>query len=209
MAAALGLSLAAAARAEPPTPVGGEFQINAYTTGEQTRPSAAVEPDGDFVVVWQSFGSGGSDNDGSSIQGQRYAADGDPVGGQFQVNSYTTGFQISPAAAVDVDGRAIVVWQSAGSDGTDNDNSIQGQRYASDLKARAAEIVDQTRRNHRPVLLTRRGRGVAVLMDVEDYQRLADRVAFVDAVEEGARSAGEGNLHPNEEAMRILDSFGE
>ncbi len=50
---------------------------------------------------------------------------------------------------------------------------------------------------------------IAVLMDVEDYQRLADRVAFVDAVEAGARSAGEGNLHPNEEAMRILDSFGE
>ncbi len=82
-------------------------------------------------------------------------------------------------------------------------------RPISDLKLRAAEIVNQTRRNHRPVLLTRRGRGVAVLMDVEDYQRLADRVAFVDAVEAGARSAGEGNLHPNEEAMRILDSFGE
>ncbi len=59
------------------------------------------------------------------------------------------------------------------------------------------------------MLLTRRGRGVAVLLDVEEYQRLLDRAAFVDAVEAGARSARDGNLHPNEEAMRILDSFGE
>ena len=82
-------------------------------------------------------------------------------------------------------------------------------RTISDLKLRAAEIVDQARRNHRPVLLTRRGRGVAVLLDVEDYQLLADRAAFIDAVESGARSARAGDLHPNEEAMRILDSFGE
>lgn len=79
----------------------------------------------------------------------------------------------------------------------------------SDLELRAAEIVDQARRNHRPVLLTRSGRGVAVLLDVEDYERLADRVTFIDAVEAGARSARNGNLHPNEEAMKILDSFGE
>lgn len=82
-------------------------------------------------------------------------------------------------------------------------------RPISDLKLRAAEIVDQTRRTQRPVLLTRRGRGVAVLLDVEEYQRLADRAAFIDGVEAGARSAQAGNLHPNEEAMEILDSFGE
>ncbi|MHC4925674.1 MAG: type II toxin-antitoxin system Phd/YefM family antitoxin [Planctomycetota bacterium] len=82
-------------------------------------------------------------------------------------------------------------------------------RPISDLKLRAAEVVDQARRNHRPVLLTRRGRGVAVLLDVEDYERLSDRAAFVDAVEAGARSARDDKLHSDEEAMEILDSFGE
>lgn len=82
-------------------------------------------------------------------------------------------------------------------------------RPISDLKLRAAEVVDQARRNHRPVLLTRRGRGVAVLLDVEDYERLADRAAFLEGVEAGARSAREGRLHSNEEAMKILDSFGD
>ncbi len=33
----------------------------------------AADGDGDFVVVWSSFGSSGSDSAGESIQGQRFA----------------------------------------------------------------------------------------------------------------------------------------
>ena len=54
------------------------------------------------MVVWHSVGSAGSDTDSYSIQGQRYDANGSAVGGQFQVNTYTTSFQFFPAAAVDV-----------------------------------------------------------------------------------------------------------
>ncbi|HEX9733480.1 MAG TPA: type II toxin-antitoxin system Phd/YefM family antitoxin [Thermoanaerobaculia bacterium] len=48
-------------------------------------------------------------------------------------------------------------------------------RPISDLKVRAAEIVDHARKYHRPVLLTRRGRGVAILLGVEEYETLTDR----------------------------------
>ena len=116
-----------------PVPVGGQFQINAYTQSIQTRPAISNEYDGDFVVVWQSFGSSGGDSSMESIQGQRYAADGVPVAGQFQVNTYTTSFQTSPAVALDADGDFVVVWQSYGSlDGDNSYASIQGQRYAAD-----------------------------------------------------------------------------
>jgi PHD/YefM family antitoxin component YafN of YafNO toxin-antitoxin module len=57
-------------------------------------------------------------------------------------------------------------------------------------------------------LLTRRGRGVAVLIDLEEYERLVDRAAFIDAVEKGAQAAADGDLHPQSEADRILESFG-
>jgi prevent-host-death family protein len=77
-----------------------------------------------------------------------------------------------------------------------------------ELKTRASALVDQVRRSRRPVLLTRRGRGVAVLIDLEEYERLVDRAAFIEAVEEGARAAAEGNLHSHAEAERILESFG-
>ncbi len=121
---------------------GGQFQINSYTTGHQVWPSVAVEPDGDFVVVWESGGSGGSATSGSSIQGQRYASDGTARGGEFQINSYTTYSQRWPSVAVaPVDGSFVTVWQS-GSVGTDY--SIQGQRYASDGTARGGEFQVNT-----------------------------------------------------------------
>ena len=78
-----------------------------------------------------------------------------------------------------------------------------------DLKTRASALVEQVRRSRRPVLLTRRGRSVAVLLDLEEYERLVDRAAFIDAVEKGAKAATDGNLHPHADADKILESFGE
>ncbi|MCP4658050.1 MAG: DUF11 domain-containing protein, partial [bacterium] len=123
------------------TALGGEFQVNSYTTSNQVSPSVAIDSDGDFVVVWSSPGSAGTDNDANSIQGQRYASDGTALGGEFQINSYTTNSQGGPSVAVDWDGDFVVVWYSGGSSGTDNDgNSIQGQRYASDGTANGDEF---------------------------------------------------------------------
>lgn len=118
-----------------------DIQVNSYTTGEQRGPSVALDADGDLVVAWLSSSSSGTDTDLGSIQGQRYASDGSSAGGQFQINSYTTGYQglflPTPAVvAADADGDFVVVWDSEGSDGTDTDSiSIQGQRYASDGSA--------------------------------------------------------------------------
>ncbi len=113
--------------------LGGEFQVNSYTTGEQSLPDVAMDAGGDFVAVWQSDPSLGMDPSGSNIWGQRYASDGNPLGGEFQVNSYTTSFQGSPAVAADADGDFVVVWEGYGSVGTDDsEESIQGQRYSSD-----------------------------------------------------------------------------
>ena len=115
------------------TPLGGEFQVNAYTTGEQLLPAVAVNVDGDFLVTWQSDTSPGDDSSSSSIQGQRYSASGTPLGGQFQVNAYTTGSQVRPSVTADPTGQFIASWQSSSSPGTDQSStSVQGQRFAFD-----------------------------------------------------------------------------
>ena len=41
-------------------PAGGEFRINGFTTSSQYFPSVAVDPNGDFVVAWESWGEDGS-----------------------------------------------------------------------------------------------------------------------------------------------------
>ena len=71
-------------------PLGEEFRVNSYTTETQYRPAVASHLDGSFVVVWNSRDQDGSD---WGVFAQRYDADGDPLGGEFQVNSYTTGIQ--------------------------------------------------------------------------------------------------------------------
>ncbi|MEO8275629.1 MAG: hypothetical protein ABI639_05375 [Thermoanaerobaculia bacterium] len=114
------------------TPVGVEFQVNTYTTGNQRLPAVAMSTLGSFVVVWESYGSVGNDSSLRSVQGQRYQANGLPDGAQFQVNTYTTNLQVQPNVAVDAQGNFVVAWTSTGSYGTDSATySIHAQRYDS------------------------------------------------------------------------------
>ncbi len=113
--------------------LGGELQVNTYTPNHQDRPSVAATPQGEFVVAWQSLGSSGSDSSLYSVQAQLFDSGGLPAGPQFQVNTYTTSGQASPAVAVYPDGRFMVVWDSQGSFGSDTSvRSIQARLYAAD-----------------------------------------------------------------------------
>ncbi len=127
----------------PPLPLGEQFQVNTYTTSEQWHPAVAADADGNFVLVWESAGSD-TDTDHTSILGQLYAADGSAIGGEFQVNTYTTGYQDYPAVGMASDGAFVVVWESGGqfgAPGPDGDGSgIAGRRYGSDGSAIGAEF---------------------------------------------------------------------
>jgi uncharacterized protein with GYD domain len=127
---------------------GGEFQINTYTTNDQFLPRVALDAAGDFVVVWTSNGSPGTDSSSFSIQGRRFSSSGASVGGQFQVNVYTTDSQASSAVASDAVGDFVVVWHGDGSAGTDtSDASVHARRYASDGTAVGGEIQVNTYTN--------------------------------------------------------------
>ncbi len=153
IAALLLLLVPLPAAADPsgtPEPVGEEFQVNTYTTGSQAHSAVAVDAGADFVVVWTSYGSSGSDSSGGSIQGQRYDSTGAAIAGEFQVNTYTTSRQLRPAVAAGVDGDFVVVWTSYGSSGSDSqDSSVQGQRYDSTGAAIGGEFQVNTTTSNR------------------------------------------------------------
>jgi hypothetical protein len=107
-------------------PVGGAFLVNTDTTDDQSSPSVAIAPGGGFIIAWQSNGEDGS---GYGIFAQRYDSSGNPVGSEFQVNTYTTGDQARPAVATDNGGNFTIVWESNGQDGSGF--GIYGQRYDS------------------------------------------------------------------------------
>jgi prevent-host-death family protein len=55
----------------------------------------------------------------------------------------------------------------------------------SDLKVNPGRILKRAEQAHRPVLLTSRGRGVAVVQSVADYERGEEERAFMRAVVQG------------------------
>jgi hypothetical protein len=112
-------------------PQGEEFQINTYTTSTQTNSTLARLPSGDFVIAWQSYGSGETDTSSFSIQGQSLAMDGTPLGPEFQINTYTTGRQTAPSISALSDGRLVLTWDSQGSAESDQASpSIQARFYS-------------------------------------------------------------------------------
>ena len=96
-------------------PVGSEFQVNTYTTSNQTNPAVAAGAAGNFVVVWDSYGQDGASR---GVFGQGLDSGGNPVGSEFQVNSYTTSFQDRAAVAADGLGNFVVAWMSYTQDGS-------------------------------------------------------------------------------------------
>jgi hypothetical protein len=100
----------------------GEFQVNTRPAYDQTYADIAMDANGNFVVVWSSYLQDGSSN---GIFGQRFKADGSPIGGEFQVNTTTSGNQTEPSVAMDDMGNFVVAWQSK--DG--NDWDIFAQRF--------------------------------------------------------------------------------
>ncbi len=105
-------------------PAGNEFQANAFTPANQEAPAIAVDPSGNFVVVWESYAQDGSDD---GIFGRRFGPSAFPLGSDFQVNAYTTAYQSVPKVAGDGLGSFVVVWASYGQDGSGP--GIFGRRF--------------------------------------------------------------------------------
>lgn len=66
----------------------------------------------------------------------------------------------------------------------------------SDLKANPAKIIKHVSTVHRPVLLTNRGRGVAVMQDLRDFEKAEEEQSFMRAVVKGLVDLEEGREVP-------------
>ncbi|MCC9606604.1 hypothetical protein LOC68_17030 [Blastopirellula sp. JC732] len=119
------------------TPVGDEFHVSTRILDNQSYPSVSIDNAGNFVIVWQSENQ---DGDGYGIFGQRYAADGTKIGGEFQINTYVPGTQEFPEVALDEAGNVVVVWTSHDQDG--NGQGIYSQRFRFFSDAGGPYVID-------------------------------------------------------------------
>ena len=63
-----------------------------------------------------------------------------------------------------------------------HEHEILRRRDSTDLKVNPSRVVKRATDAHRPVLLTRRGRGVAVVQSVNDYESAEEERAFMRAL---------------------------
>jgi hypothetical protein len=119
-------------------PAPDSVEINSETTNLQTTPRVARDAAGNTIVVWASVDQ---DGDGLGIFAQRYDTSGQPVGGEFQVNTEVQTDQSMPAIAMNASGTSVVVWQSMDQDG--DSWGIYGQR----LDASGAALGDEIQIN--------------------------------------------------------------
>ena len=62
----------------------------------------------------------------------------------------------------------------------------------SDLKVNPGKIVNRAKDNHRPVLVTSRGRGIAVVQGLDDYEKFEQERQFIKATAQGLMDIQEG-----------------
>ena len=62
----------------------------------------------------------------------------------------------------------------------------------SDLKINPGKVVNHAKDSHRPVLVTSRGRGIAVVQGLDDFEKAAEELDFVKAIAKGMLDIKEG-----------------
>ena len=97
----------------------------------------AADGSGNFVVAWDSLFEDGSER---GVFGTRFNSAGSPVGGEFQVNTFTTGDQIGPAVAAGAAGDFVVAWNSKYQDGSTY--GVFGQRLSNWILIDGFELGD-------------------------------------------------------------------
>ncbi len=94
---------------------GGQFQINTYTTDDQTRPVVDLDANGDFVVAWQSDTQDGNLN---GVFARRFSSAGAALTAELMVNTTTANTQQAPSVGTGNNGDFVVAWSSNAQDGS-------------------------------------------------------------------------------------------
>jgi prevent-host-death family protein len=74
----------------------------------------------------------------------------------------------------------------------------------SDLKINPGKVVSHVAETHRPILLTSRGRGVAVVQSLKDFEEEAEQRAFMKGIVKGLMDLEEGRELSLDEVRKQL-----
>lgn len=77
-------------------------------------------------------------------------------------------------------------------------------RPSSDLRNNYNEISDYCHTNREPVFLTKNGHGDLVVLSIEDYEKISDRLELYRLLDQGIKDETEGRVRPLDDAISQL-----
>ncbi|HEX4458226.1 MAG TPA: type II toxin-antitoxin system Phd/YefM family antitoxin [Polyangia bacterium] len=77
-------------------------------------------------------------------------------------------------------------------------------KAVTEIKRHATEIIAELRETRETVVITEHGRSAAVLLDIETFERLNERMAVLEGITRGERAFAEGRVVAHKEAKRRL-----
>lgn len=109
-----------------------EFRVNEITLSTQLWPRVAMDAQGNFAVVWQSFDPVEEPPviRLEEIKARLFRADGTPVAGEILVNEVQHDEQIVPDVAFAPNGTFLVGWSSGNLGGEDTLTDVAARRFA-------------------------------------------------------------------------------
>ena len=72
------------------------------------------------------------------------------------------------------------------------------------FRANAAAIIEQVKKEHRPVVITQHGKGSAVLLDVSYYEEMVDTIEMLQEVNQARNELDKGKGLAHDQVMRTI-----
>jgi len=126
-------------------PLGPEFRVGTNVSGNQTQPSVAMGPGGNFVVAWTGSRLDTNGSMDTDVFARVFDADGRPVSDQLPVNNLTAGPQDQPSVAVAPEGNFVIAWAGPAT-ASQLSGNIHARTFKADGTPRGKQFVVDTER---------------------------------------------------------------
>ncbi|MEP0004772.1 MAG: type II toxin-antitoxin system Phd/YefM family antitoxin [Balneola sp.] len=75
----------------------------------------------------------------------------------------------------------------------------------SEFRKKSADFVKRLKKDKQPIVLTQHGKSAAVLMDVSEYERIAERMEMLEDLLEAKQQVDQGNTFTMDEAKERIE----
>ena len=86
-------------------------------------------------------------------------------------------------------------------------NILQDIKRVTYLKSRAADLLKQINKTHRPVIITQNGEPRAILQDPESYENMRNAIGILKLISQGEEEIRDGKLKSQQEVFENIENM--